>query len=149
MGTRDERAHTRLARVIPNLPEAGWLPGQQRVFHMTYSPVSLSKGMILRAQRGEAAAMEALYHRHAAWVYTLCRNVTNQGEGEELTQAVFMNTFRKLTDVKNESDFANRLRTNTIRLLTMLLVPHARGDPSPEKLRGPILNPQFGQIDLC
>ena len=105
--------------------------------------------MILRAQRGEAAAMEALYRRHAAWVYTLCHNVTNQAEGEELTQAVFMNTFRKLTDMKNESDFANRLRANTVGLLTTLLAPHARGDSSPEKLCGPILNPQFGQTDLC
>jgi RNA polymerase sigma-70 factor (ECF subfamily) len=49
------------------------------------------------AQRGDVAAFEAIYRRHAGRVYALCRRLAGDaGRAEELTQEAFLRAWRHL-----------------------------------------------------
>jgi RNA polymerase sigma-70 factor, ECF subfamily len=62
--------------------------------------------LVREAQRGDTAAFEAIYRSHAARVYTLClRLCGDAGRAEELTQDVFVRTWRKIDTFRGESSF--------------------------------------------
>jgi len=62
--------------------------------------------LVRRAQIGETAAFEALYRRFAARVHTIClRLCADGGRADELTQDVFVRTWRKIDTFRWESSF--------------------------------------------
>jgi RNA polymerase sigma-70 factor, ECF subfamily len=62
--------------------------------------------LVREAQRGGVAAFEALYRRFAPKVYTLCLRLSaDDGTAEDLTQDVFVRTWRKLDTFRWESSF--------------------------------------------
>jgi RNA polymerase sigma-70 factor, ECF subfamily len=74
--------------------------------------------LVERAQRGEEAAFEELYHAHRNRVYSLClRMIGNTAEAEELTQEAFLQVFRKIQTFRGDSAFStwlHRLSVNTV-----------------------------------
>src|SRR5262249_15683584 len=66
--------------------------------------------LIVRAQKGEESAFEALYHAHKRQVYRLClRMIGNTAEAEELTQEAFLRVFRKIHMFRGDSAFSTWL----------------------------------------
>jgi RNA polymerase sigma-70 factor (ECF subfamily) len=92
-------------------------------------PVSPSASDILneaeaiqRAQAGDPAAYEYLYHFHSRRVYTLClRMVKDTAEAEDLTQEAFLLLFRKIHTFRCESAFSTWLHRLTVNLVLMRL----------------------------
>lgn len=69
------------------------------------------------AQRGDAAAFEHLYRLHSRRVYAIClRALGSNREAEELTQEAFLQSFRNIGNVQDESAFSTALLRLTIRL---------------------------------
>jgi RNA polymerase sigma-70 factor (ECF subfamily) len=74
--------------------------------------------VIRRAQEGERAMFEHLYHRYSRRVYATClRLVKNPTEAEDLAQEVFLLLFRKIHTFRGESAFftwVHRLAVNRV-----------------------------------
>jgi RNA polymerase sigma-70 factor (ECF subfamily) len=62
-----------------------------------------------RAQRGDAAAFERLYHRHSARVYSLARRLVGPAEAEDGTQEVFIRAWEKLALFRGDAAFGTWL----------------------------------------
>ncbi len=63
-----------------------------------------------RAQRGEAAAFEQLYHRHVGRVNMLCYRLTgDKNLSEDLTQESFIKAWERLPQFRGESTFGTWL----------------------------------------
>lgn len=83
------------------------------------------------AQRGEAWALEALYHLHSARIYTLCHRILNRSEdAEDAMQSTFLKAFRQLTEFRGEcrlSTWLFRIATNEslILLRTRVRLPES------------------------
>jgi RNA polymerase sigma-70 factor, ECF subfamily len=78
--------------------------------------------LIVRAQRGEESAFEALYHAHKRRVYHLClRMIGNTAEAEELTQEAFLQLFRKIHMFRGESAFSTWLHRLSVNVVLMRL----------------------------
>src|ERR1700684_4577266 len=78
---------------------------------------------ILRAQRGDASAFEALYRQHSRRVYGLClRMVSDPFEAEDLAQEAFLPLFRKTHTFRGESAFSSWLHrlTANVDLMSIL-----------------------------
>lgn len=73
---------------------------------------------VRRAQQGETAAFEQLYHAHVGRVYALClRLCGDSGRAEELTQDVFVRAWEKLGSFQGKSAFStwlHRLAVNVV-----------------------------------
>lgn len=66
--------------------------------------------LVERAQAGDRAAFEQLYHQHSAMVYNLCfRMVGNRQEAEDITQDVFLQAFRAIKRFRTESKVSSWL----------------------------------------
>lgn len=77
---------------------------------------------IQRAQRGDGAAFETLYHLHKKRVYSLCLRMTGStAEAEDLTQEAFMQLFRKISTFRGESAFTTWLHRLTVNVVLMHL----------------------------
>lgn len=78
-------------------------------------PISID---VRRAQRGDSAAFERLYHQHVGRVYGLClRMVADPGRAEELTQDVFVRAWNKLDRYSGRAAFStwlHRLAVNVV-----------------------------------
>src|SRR6202161_728996 len=75
---------------------------------------------ILRAQRGNASAFEALYRQHSRRVYGLClRMVSDPFEAEDLAQEAFLQLFRKIHTFRGESAFSSWLHRLTANVVLM------------------------------
>src|SRR5262245_37271649 len=78
--------------------------------------------LIMRAQRGEEAAFESLFHQHKRRVYSLCLRVTrNTADAEELTQEAFLQVFRKIHTFRGESSFSTWLYMLALNIVRMRL----------------------------
>ena len=78
--------------------------------------------LVARAQRGEEAAFEALFHAHKRRVYHLCfRMVGNTAEAEELTQDAFLQVFRKIHTFRGDSAFSTWLHRLSVNIVLMRL----------------------------
>lgn len=67
------------------------------------------------ATRGDVAAFERLYHRHAPRVHSLARRLLGASEADDAVQDVFLRVWSKLATFRAESAFAtwlHRLATN-------------------------------------
>jgi RNA polymerase sigma-70 factor, ECF subfamily len=83
--------------------------------------------MVRGAQRGEVAAFEAIYHRFAARVHTLCLRLCADGcRAEELTQDVFVRTWRKIDTFRWESSFETWLYRVAVNQALTALRSHRR-----------------------
>lgn len=73
---------------------------------------------IRRAQSGDRGAFEELYRDHVGRVFALCLRISaNPARAEELTQDVFVRTWKMLTSFRGESAFSSwlyRLATNVV-----------------------------------
>jgi RNA polymerase sigma-70 factor (ECF subfamily) len=73
---------------------------------------------VRRAQQGEAAAFEQLYHANVGRVYALCLRLCGDGiRAEELTQDVFVRAWEKLGSFQGKSAFStwlHRLAVNVV-----------------------------------
>lgn len=77
---------------------------------------------IQRAQKGDGAAFETLYHLHKKRVYSLClRMIGSTAEAEDLTQEAFMQLFRKISTFRGESAFTTWLHRLTVNVVLMHL----------------------------
>lgn len=77
---------------------------------------------IRRAQRGDGAAFERLYHQHKGRVYSLClRMLGNPAEAEEMAQEAFLQLFRKIQTFRGESAFSTWLHRLSVNVVLMHL----------------------------
>lgn len=84
------------------------------------SAVPPNADMIMRAQKGEEGAFEALYQGHKKRVYSLCLRMTgNTAEAEELTQEVFLLLFRKIHTFRGDSAFSTWLHRLAVNIVLM------------------------------
>jgi RNA polymerase sigma-70 factor (ECF subfamily) len=68
------------------------------------------RGLVGRAQAGDAGAFEALVRRYQGWVFTLAlRMVGNRAEAEDVAQEVFLKAYRGLAGFKAASRFTTWL----------------------------------------
>jgi RNA polymerase sigma-70 factor, ECF subfamily len=106
-----------------------------------------------RAQHGDTAAFEWLYHLHLPRVYALClRMAKNPTQAEDLTQETFLAVFRGIRDFRGQSAFTtwlHRVTRNTVlmffrkqRLKEVSLEEIAEG----QKKDGPLR--EWGRPDL-
>src|SRR5258708_10949591 len=66
--------------------------------------------LIHRAQRGDQAAFEALYHQHVGRVYAVCLRLTaDRARAEELTQDAFVRAWERLPSFRGDSAFSSWL----------------------------------------
>jgi RNA polymerase sigma-70 factor, ECF subfamily len=74
--------------------------------------------LVRKAQEGNADAFAVLYNAHKAKVYSLCLRMTsNTAEAEDLTQAAFLQVFRKLGSFRGDSALSTwlyRVAVNTV-----------------------------------
>lgn len=83
------------------------------------------RALVTRAQQGDVAAFEMLYHQNAGRVYALALRLTgNRESAVELTQDVFVAAWQRLTTFRGEAAFGSWL--HRIALNTMFM--RARGD---------------------
>lgn len=70
------------------------------------------------AKNGDEVAVEQLYSRYAGRIYTLClRMACNRTGAEDLTQEIFLRTFRNLHTFRGDSTFSAwlyRLSSNVV-----------------------------------
>ena len=59
--------------------------------------------LVAACRRGEAWAMEALYHRYKRRVFGLVTRIVGSGESEEVAQEVFVRIYRGLAKFRGES----------------------------------------------
>jgi len=77
---------------------------------------------IRRAQAGDSAAFDFLYHLHSRRVYALClRMVNNPADAEDLMQEAFLQLFRKIGTFRGESAFSTWLHRMTVNVVLMRL----------------------------
>jgi RNA polymerase sigma-70 factor (ECF subfamily) len=73
---------------------------------------------ILKAQRSDARAFEALYRLHVDKIYGLCLRMTgNVSEAEDCTQEAFIQAWNKMGKFRGDSAFAtwlHRIAVNTV-----------------------------------
>ncbi len=76
--------------------------------------------LVQRAQQGDQAAFEALYHRHVGRVYALCLRLTaDVARAEELTQDAFVRTWERLASFRGESAFSSWLHRVTVNVVLL------------------------------
>ncbi|MBI2458756.1 MAG: sigma-70 family RNA polymerase sigma factor [candidate division NC10 bacterium] len=72
------------------------------------------RGLVDRAQAGDAGAFETLVRRYQGWVFTLAlRMVGDRAEAEDLAQEIFLKAYRGLKRFKGASRFSTWLYSIT------------------------------------
>jgi RNA polymerase sigma-70 factor, ECF subfamily len=106
------------------------------------------------AQQGDAAGFERLYRLNSRRVYTLCLRMTrNAADAEDLTQEVFLQTFRKIGSFRGESQFSTWLHRVTANVVLMHLRKRRRSEShldrtSEGKESSDTPTVEFGTVDL-
>ena len=76
------------------------------------------RASILKAQRSDARAFEALYRLHVDKIYGLCLRMTgNVSEAEDCTQEAFIQAWKKMAKFRGDSAFAtwlHRIAVNAV-----------------------------------
>ena len=109
--------------------------------------------LVSRAQRGDEAAFEALFHAHKKRIYYLfLRMMGNKADAEDLTQEAFLQVFRKIHTFRGESAFSTWLHRLAVNLVLMRLRKKrvkeisVESEPEDEMLDRP--KKEFGAPDL-
>lgn len=85
--------------------------------------------LVSRAQDGDQAAFEQLYRAHVGRVYALCLRMTaDPSRAEELTQDVFVRTWRRLGSFRGRSAFSSWLYRLTVNVVLGALRTERRRD---------------------
>src|SRR3989338_4957663 len=72
------------------------------------------RGLVDRAQAGDAGAFETLVRRYQGWVFTLAlRMLGDRAEAEDLAQEIFLKAYRGLKGFKGASRFSTWLYSIT------------------------------------
>src|SRR5512136_1356977 len=75
------------------------------------------------AQQGDRSAFERLYRTHVGRVYAICLRMSGEtGQAEDLTQEVFIRTWKKLGSFQYRSSFSSWLH----RLAINVILSHRR-----------------------
>ena len=70
--------------------------------------VRAASDLIKRAQQGDSDAFGALFQAHRSRIYSVCLRMTNNpAEAEDLSQDAFLQAFRKVTNFRGDSAFAD------------------------------------------
>lgn len=69
------------------------------------------------AAKGDAAAFERLYRRHAARIHSLCRRMLNAELADDVTQDVFVRAWQKLHLFRGEAAFGTWLHRLAINVV--------------------------------
>lgn len=77
--------------------------------------------LIAACRRGEARAMETLYHQHKRRVFGLCHRIVGAADAEEVAQEVFVRVFRGLAGFRGDA----QLGTWVYRLAVNCALTHA------------------------
>jgi RNA polymerase sigma-70 factor (ECF subfamily) len=90
---------------------------------MTQTQNDLTEAEAIRlAKDGDEAAFEYLYEAHCKRVFGLClRMIKNPAEAEDLTQAAFLQVYRKIGTFRGESGFSTWLYRVTANVVLMHL----------------------------
>jgi RNA polymerase sigma-70 factor (ECF subfamily) len=81
------------------------------------APVAQERAEVVRAARGDGAAFEALYRRHASRVFGLCLRLTaDRAQAEELTQECFVRAWQNLASFRAEAAFGTWLHRIAVNL---------------------------------
>jgi RNA polymerase sigma-70 factor, ECF subfamily len=106
---------------------------------------------VRRAQQGDTAAFEQLYHAQVGRVFALClRMAGDRTRAEELTQDVFVRAWEKLGSFEGKSAFGtwlHRLAVNLVlgdRRSESVRVGRVFGTESPEQFETPGRGPDPG-----
>src|SRR2546425_9079011 len=76
--------------------------------------------LIHRAQQGDRAAFETLYHAHVGRVYALCLRLTaDRALAEERTQDAFVRAWERLATFRGESAFSSWLYRLTVNVVLL------------------------------
>jgi len=79
---------------------------------------SSERGLVQRAQDGDAHAFGALFELHKKRVYSVCLLMTKDvAEAEDLTQEAFLQVFRTITTFRGDAAFSTwlyRIAVNTV-----------------------------------
>lgn len=76
--------------------------------------------IIEKAQAGDTACFEALYHRHKRRVFSLCLRMTgNYAQAEDFTQEAFLQLYRKIGSFRGESAFSTWLHRLSLNVVLM------------------------------
>ncbi len=117
--------------------------------------------LVDRAQRGDEAAFEALYHQHKRRVYSLCLRMTKDPvQAEDLMQEAFLHLFRKISSFRGEAQFTTwlhrlvvnvvlmRLRKKSLRQVSIEELFASREEFTGHDVSQDYLPREFGQNDL-
>jgi RNA polymerase sigma-70 factor, ECF subfamily len=86
-------------------------------------PASYDADFVRSAQRGDRSAFERLYRAHVGRVYAICLRMTGEvGQAEDLTQEVFIRTWKKIGSFQHKSSFSSWL----YRLAINVILSHRR-----------------------
>jgi RNA polymerase sigma-70 factor, ECF subfamily len=78
------------------------------------------RDLVARAQRGDVAAFEALYHANAPRVHALALRLTgNAANAGELTQDVFVHAWQRLKTFRGDAAFGSWLHRITVNAMLM------------------------------
>jgi RNA polymerase sigma-70 factor, ECF subfamily len=90
------------------------------------------------AQQGDRSAFERLYRAHVGRVYAICLRMSGEsGQAEDLTQEVFIRTWRKLGSYQHKSSFSSwlyRLAINVILSHRRQSGRHSMNQPGKEEI---------------
>ena len=79
--------------------------------------------LIEEVKKGDPRAFEALYHEYKRLVYRLCLRVTKDAaDAEDITQEVFLQVYRTVSGLRNDTGFKSWL----YRVTTNLILMHCR-----------------------
>lgn len=91
-------------------PQSGIITLQTGTLPNHAEQTAVLEPLVQRAQRGEAAAFEQLYHRHVGRVNMLCYRLTgDKNLSEDLTQESFIKAWERLPQFRGESTFGTWL----------------------------------------
>ncbi len=81
----------------------------------------ISEQEVIRAAKmGDPRCFETLYNQHKRHIYALCLRMTgNPADGEDLTQEVFLQLFRKIGTFRGESAFSTWLHRVAVNVVLM------------------------------
>lgn len=75
---------------------------------------------IRNVKAGNGLAFEALYHKYKRNVYSLCLRTTKDvADAEDLTQEVFLQVYRRVSDLRNDDAFKSWLFRVTMSVILM------------------------------
>src|SRR5437899_1420637 len=89
------------------------------------------QALVARAQAGDRLALEALVHRHQAWIYNIAvRMLGHPQDAEDATQEIIIKALTRLASFEGRS----RFRTWLYRIAVNHVLNARRGRLEPESL---------------